>query len=152
MQVFLPTSSKPLPTRDLAKSVQFVRPADAGVGAALVVDDEELVRRIAVSMLEGQGWHVIEAISGSEGVEALRRSGEQVRFCLLDMTMPGMSGEETLHALRELRPDLPVMLTSGYSEASVARLIEIPRIVFLQKPYRLAQFSSRLRELIESDD
>lgn len=150
MRIFLPASDETTKTREVPTETSHrlrVRP-----GTVLLIDDEDLVRGMAASMLQGQGWTVIEAANGSEGIEAMRRSADQITFCLLDMNMPGLNGEETFHALRRVRPHLPVMLTSGYSEASVANLLEMPATVFLDKPYHLATFSARLKELMGTED
>jgi two-component system cell cycle sensor histidine kinase/response regulator CckA len=69
---------------------------------------------------------------------------------VLDLTMPRLDGEETLRALRRLRPELPVLLTSGYDEQVVSRRITGDlRTVFLQKPYDLSALTDKVRSLLE---
>ena len=106
-----------------------------GRGTILVIDDEEIVRRTARAALEHYGYRVIVAENGTDGLNLLR-NGETIHLVLLDMTMPMMSGEETLKYLRQLRPDLPVILSSGFNQAEVTRTISDRALDwFIQKPY-----------------
>lgn len=87
-----------------------------GRGLALVVDDEETVRSVAARMLARIGFDVVEAADGESAVAHLREDADRVAFVLLDLTMPGLDGVDTLRALRALSPDLPVILATGYRE------------------------------------
>jgi signal transduction histidine kinase len=105
-------------------------------GLVLVIDDEEIVRRTAQSVLQQHGLSVVSAENGNEGVELFRRIAERVSLVLLDLTMPIMDGEATLRALRDVRPQVPVLLSSGYSEEDAReRLEDTEGVRFLQKPY-----------------
>jgi signal transduction histidine kinase len=105
-------------------------------GLVLVIDDEEIVRRTAQSVLQQHGLSVVSAENGSEGVDLFRRIAERVSLVLLDLTMPIMDGEATLRALREIRPGVPVLVSSGYSEEDAReRLRDANGVRFLQKPY-----------------
>ena len=122
--------------------------ASGGSETILVVDDDDGVRKTAASALRAAGHRVVEAPDGRAAVELLR-STPDVELAVVDMTMPGMSGEETLHALRELRADLPVLLSSGYDvHAAATRLTELPGVGFLPKPYRASEIASRTRALL----
>lgn len=79
----------------------------------LIIDDEPVVRRIARAVLARSGFHVTEAASGSEGLEAIRR-GSVPDVVLLDVQMPGLDGWQTLEALRQLEPNVPVIMWSGF--------------------------------------
>ena len=114
---------------------------------ALVIDDEDGVRRVAARALQRMGCEVIEASSGAQGMQALRDAADDIRVCVLDLTMPDMSGEETLVAMKSLCPELPVLLSSGYTQDSVARLLEVPGTAFLKKPYELAVLEQKLKTL-----
>src|SRR5262249_53960705 len=92
--------------------------APAGsAGTILVGDDEELVRRAAKASLEKYGYQVVLAEDGKRAVEVFRTMADEIAVVLLDMTMPVMSGEQTFQALRQIRPDLLAIASSGYSEA-----------------------------------
>ena len=111
----------------------------------LLVDDRETVRNIGRAMLEHLGFQVIDAGDGAEAVEIFRRRADDIRLVLTDLTMPRLNGWETLKALRDIRPDIPVILASGYDEPSaLAREQgEGPR-AFLSKPYRMADLKKAL--------
>jgi PAS domain S-box-containing protein len=111
------------------------KPVEEG-GLVLVVDDDSGVRNMAQSMLKRMGYEVIAAGDGYEAVEMFRARKDEINFVLLDLSMPGMDGWETLAQLRSLRPDIPVVLASGYEEAQLMQgdHPHRPR-VFLHKPY-----------------
>ncbi len=113
-----------------------------GSGVVLVIDDERVVREMARLALERFGYRVVVAADGRAGLDRLRETPE-ISLVLLDLTMPVMSGEETLREIKQLRPDLPIVLSSGYTEAEALRRFEGMGLAgFLQKPYtaeRLAQ-------------
>ncbi len=107
--------------------------------AVLVVDDEELVRTVSRLMLERLGYAVVAAGCGAEAVECLRgRAGPPIAVALIDMTMPGLSGVETMHALRAVDPGLPVVLTSGFGEQDgLGTSGPDGPSGFLQKPFQI---------------
>jgi PAS domain S-box-containing protein len=108
----------------------------AGSGTILVVDDEEDVRVVAARLLESQGFRAVLAADGREAVGIVSRSPGEFRAVLLDLTMPRMDGEETFRELRKLRPDLPVLLMSGYSEKdSTERFVGGELAGFIAKPF-----------------
>jgi CheY-like chemotaxis protein len=139
-----------LPASDEAVSHQ--QQAEAGkatpvAGTVLLVDDEELVRVSTADMLEDLGYLVVEASSAEE---ALRLIDESRPFDVLvtDHLMPGLSGTELAHELRHRRPDVPVLVVSGYAEVeSVAP--ELPRLI---KPFRQTDLAAKLRELHAATD
>ena len=135
------------------KDVQAASKTDAAVSAPdddhrliLIVDDEPRMRKMTRAMLKHIGHAVIEAPDGSHAVEVFRRHSDRICAVLLDFTMPGMNGWETLAALRALQPGLPVILVSGYDQDRVMadRHSDQPH-VFLHKPFRVAD----LKEAIE---
>jgi CheY-like chemotaxis protein len=133
---------------------ESVAPSEAVASSAegetlLVVDDDDGVRETAARSLRAAGHRVVEAAGGREAIERLRSTPE-IALAVVDMTMPGMGGEETLHALRALRPDLPVLLSSGYDvhEAAV-RLTKLPGVEFLAKPYRASEIAACARTLLD---
>ncbi len=115
-------------------------------GVVLVVDDEPLVRNVAETMLKCWfGGKVLAAGDGPEALELFRRRMNEISLVLLDLGMPGMDGRQTLEALRTLRPDVPVILASGYEEEQVMQsdYPEKPQ-AFLHKPYRMADLKAAL--------
>ena len=119
-----------------------------GTGTALIIDDEEGVRRVAQRMLQRFGFSVRTASDGVEGIEEFRQHDSEIAVILLDLTMPRLSGEETFRALRQIRPDVPIILSSGYSSESLqAGLLQGPTR-FLQKPYDPHELGESLRGLL----
>jgi PAS domain S-box-containing protein len=107
-----------------------------GSGLILLVDDEELVRGAASAMLSFLGYTVLEASNGQEAIELFERNSSRVQLAILDLSMPVMNGEECLRRLKSMRPDLPILLSSGYSETEAARRLQTAGLAtFLQKPY-----------------
>jgi two-component system cell cycle sensor histidine kinase/response regulator CckA len=85
-------------------------------GTVLVIDDEEMVRRVARSMLESYGYSVLVADDGRAALEVFKEVSPQISVVVLDLTMPSMSGEETFRQLRAIRSDVRVIRSSGYNE------------------------------------
>ncbi|HEY8548363.1 MAG TPA: MASE1 domain-containing protein [Vicinamibacterales bacterium] len=141
-RLLLPASTVP------ARAVAPVRQptlAWHGRGLALVVDDEPSVRHVATRMLSSMGLDVVTTASGEEALERLRERASEFTVALLDLTMPGMRGDETYRQMQELRPDLPIIIMSGYSHQEASAQFKDHRLAgFLQKPFRL----ERLRELV----
>lgn len=111
----------------------------------LVVDDEEYVRGVLASMLGTMGFESVEAKNGDEGLAAFTNAGDTFVACVIDLTMQGMGGMELLERIREVDPEVPVVLVSGYSPHEVRQKeAKSPNISFLQKPFTLDQFRSSI--------
>jgi nitrogen-specific signal transduction histidine kinase len=143
-QVYLPAAAAP-PERVAATPA----PEFLGSGKVLVVDDEEIVRRIARTALERAGYTVLLAGDGQEAVEIFRREAGEIRLVALDMTMPGMSGEEALRQLREIRRDVPVMVSSGYTEEEVLQRFGDSIDGFLHKPYGITDLARAVHSALK---
>jgi PAS domain S-box-containing protein len=122
-----------------------------GSGTVLVADDEEAMRRICKLMLEKCGFTVITADDGRDAVEKFSRYSADVSAVLLDLTMPRLSGEETYEELVKIRPDVKVILTSGYSETEACRRFGRRAIAgFVQKPFEYQVLMRKLRAVTSS--
>ena len=120
-----------------------------GSGTILVVDDEEIVRLTAKGALERQGYTVVLADCGDAAIEIVARDDRNISLVLLDLSMPGMDGHETLRRLRAFKPDAPVILSSGYNEAECLRLFEGEKIAgFVQKPYTFARLAESVKSAL----
>jgi PAS domain S-box-containing protein len=116
----------------------------------LVADDEEAVRDVARLMLEGCGYAVVTAADGLEAVDLFRRAPESISAVVLDMTMPRMGGEEAFRELRRIKPDVRVVLSSGYNEQeTVNHFLGKGLAGFIQKPYRTQTLVDRVRQALE---
>jgi PAS domain S-box-containing protein len=122
-----------------------------GRGVVLVADDDEGARELEEETLKRAGFHVLSATDGAQALEVFRERCDEVRLVLLDRTMPGLSGEEVLAAIRGLRPEVPVVLVSGYSADSSAQRFAGKRVdAFLQKPFLPETLVEKVRALLKT--
>jgi CheY-like chemotaxis protein len=119
----------------------------------IIIDDEAPVREVAADILGECGYSVVVAASGQEGIELLREHHRTVGVVLLDLKMPGLNGEETYRALCQIQPDLKVIFTSGYSESTVATLVNgSERLAFLPKPYTATALIKQISQMLYFDN
>ena len=124
-------------------------PAWHGSGRVLVVDDEDSVRFVAAHMLKELGFESAPAVDGREAIETIRLAPDTFDVLLLDLTMPNLDGEQTLREVRRLRPDLPVVLMSGYSEQeATTRFGSAGPAGFLQKPFTHDELRAQLQGVL----
>ncbi len=139
-----------------AAPMEIATPAhvDRGDGELLlVVDDEDMVRRAVCLSLEDLGYRTLDAQDGARAVELFHSHARDVDAVLLDMTMPVMDGAETMAALRAIRPDLPVVLSSGYDESDSMRdIAQDDRVRFIQKPYLPEDLLAVIRSALTAAD
>ena len=151
-ELWLPASapSAPQPTMPQQPTPQpsamVAEAGDAPVSRAtiLVVDDDALIAMSTAGMLEDMGHEVIEIHSGAKAV-ALLRDGRPVDLMITDFSMPGMTGLQLAEAARQLRPDLPILLATGYAELPSGEAISLPR---LGKPYKQSQLAAEIGKLL----
>ncbi len=115
----------------------------------LIVDDEQIVRFAAESLLRQLGWNTVAADSGEEGIEMFKEMAEYINVAIVDLTMPGMSGEEVFHEIRKIKKDARVILSSAYSVEGVLEKLSPDGLAgFLRKPYSLAALEAELKKPI----
>ena len=118
----------------------------------LVIDDEEIVRSAATSALRRLGYAVLSAYDGSQGVQVFRSLHKTISLVILDLSMPGISGEETLQQLRTINPDTPILLSSGFSGVEASRRFGDSGVAgFLQKPYTVNTLARHVSAAIDAD-
>jgi PAS domain S-box-containing protein len=124
-----------------------------GDACILVVDDEEQVRHLTSTMLQSFGYKVLLASDGSEAVKIFQKNNQTVDLVLLDMVMPGIEGKEVFDKLIKIKPDIKVLLTSGYSRNGEAnKLLKEGALGFIQKPFRMEKLSKIVFETINKAD
>ena len=125
------------------------RQVPAVAGTVLLVEDEEVLRVAVCKMLRKRGFSVLEAGDGTGAIEVLRDRQKEIQGVLLDMTIPGDSSHEVAAAVREIRPDMKLILTTAYSrEMASASFGDIPFDGFLRKPYRIDDLVRMLSDLL----
>ncbi len=121
-----------------------------GSGRVLLVEDEDSVRAFAIRALKRQGYDVIEATSGVEGLEKFEEVGGQVDLVVSDVVMPEMDGPSMLKELRKQRPDIKVIFMSGYPDDAFKRNLDpADHFAFLAKPFTLPQLAAKVKEELE---
>ena len=108
----------------------------SGLGKAtiLVVDDEEVIRSLFKEVLEELGYTVIAAETGSEGLELVKQQDFDLVF--LDLKMPGMDGAELFRQIRTIKPQLPVIIITGYPDSELmARALAQGPLGIMKKPF-----------------
>jgi len=122
---------------------------ERGTGRILVIDDEAAILRIARGMLEQCGYEVITATNGKDGVMAYDEEADGISAVILDLSMPGISGNEVLRQLREINPSVKVLIASGLAEdEEIRRITSGGSVGFIQKPYTAVELSSMLKKLL----
>ncbi|RJP47261.1 MAG: PAS domain S-box protein [Desulfobacteraceae bacterium] len=143
--IHLPASDKaPKKEKFLAETLTM------GNETLLVIDDEADILNICSEMLKKLGYNVISAGSGAEAVKVFIEKTEEIDAVILDMVMPEMSGGETFTRLKKIKPDVKVLLASGYSVSEEAlRIINDGQGGFIQKPFDIQKVSSKIREILD---
>jgi DNA-binding response OmpR family regulator len=114
----------------------------------LVVEDEPMIRMLAVDMLDELGWAAVEAGAAAEALELMGGKGDNLRAAIVDLGLPDRPGEELVREMRRLKPELPVIVTTGRSEGDLDQGLRSDRsVVYLGKPYQLADLEAALNAL-----
>jgi len=117
----------------------------------LVVDDEEVVRFLAIDLLENLGYEPIPAEDGEQAVEIYKKQKNDIDLVLLDMIMPKLGGVETFRELRKINPEVPIVLLSGYTKDVAAQeLLNQGARGFLQKPYKIDELAQVVETISNS--
>ena len=123
-----------------------------GSETILLVDDEEGPIMVEELMLKELGYRVLKARSGKEAIDLYQANRDALALVALDMIMPEMSGKETYERLKEMNPNVKVLLVSGYSlNKQIEELISMGCNGFIQKPFDILQLSQKLREVLDAD-
>jgi len=142
--MYLPASKKGIEKEE--KASDTIR---KGMETILLVDDEEMILEVGQELLKALGYQVHTARSGAEAVELFKEQKDSIDLVILDMIMPGMGGGEAHDRLKEINPDLKVLLSSGYSiDGQAHEIMERGCNGFIQKPFNLTELSAKIREIL----
>ena len=150
-EIYLPrTFQQPGATIE-ATTTEVAKTAGHG-GTILVVEDEPVVASVTQNLLLRRGYNVLVAMEGKNAVEMVRANSPHIDLILLDMTMPGMTAEETVNGIRHLDHSVPILLNSGFTSGeTVASLLENGTVQgFLSKPYDLTQLFNSINRILTS--
>lgn len=123
-----------------------------GDTVVLVIDDEEAVREAVTDILVFEGIQVITAVDGYQGIDLFKNQHTHIDLVLLDLSMPGINGADTYKALREINPDVKIILSSGFDEAEATKHFVGQGLAgFLQKPYKMKNLVIKIKEYLNSN-
>ena len=147
--VLLPVMESPATETGAGQASEDAPRSDGGERLILVADDEESVLSVSRRGLEAAGYGVVTAEDGPEAVELFREHAGSIALCLIDISMPTMDGREVSREIRALRPDVPVLMTSGYTQDELDQgPVTEGSAGFIQKPFVPRQLVERVREII----
>lgn len=122
-----------------------------GTETILIVDDEEIVIHVSREMLNNMGYNVLIARGGKEALETFKKDNDKIALVMLDMIMPDMGGSHVYNVLKEIKPDIKVLLSSGYSlNGQASEIMSRDCDGFIQKPFNMKQLSKVLRKILDS--
>ena len=143
--IFLPASEN-----DVEGTADTAAKLIKGSGTLLVVDDEELVLKVGVNMLEKLGYTVLGAKNGTEAVDIFKANKDKIQMVILDIIMPDMGGGDVYDKIKAINPEVKVLLSSGYSvDGQAIELLERGCDGFMQKPFTMEELSGKITQIMK---
>jgi two-component system cell cycle sensor histidine kinase/response regulator CckA len=145
-KIYLPASKKQVVAEKPAFEAVL-----KGRETILLVDDEEMIIDIGKEMFESLGYTIITAKGGAQALTLFEKYADRIDLVVLDMIMPDISGSETFDHLKAIKPEVKVLLSSGYSiDGRATEILNRGCKGFIQKPFNLKQISRKIREILDS--
>ncbi|MEA3436630.1 MAG: PAS domain S-box protein, partial [Thermodesulfobacteriota bacterium] len=143
--IYLPVSHSAA-YRDIPTETKLVK----GSETVLLVDDEDMIIKVAQAMLEKLGYSVVVAKDGEQAVNTVKNNGDDIDLVILDLIMPGVDGGKAFDLIHEIQPALPVILSSGYSLNGQAHdIMQRGCNGFIQKPFNIFELSQKIRKILD---
>jgi PAS domain S-box-containing protein len=143
--IYLPASEKEIVREKDSVAAPIIR----GSGTILLIDDEKMILDVGIELLDELGYEVISAMSGNEAIEVFKNDRDRIDLIIMDMIMPGMGGGETFDRLKEIDPDIKVLLSSGYSiNGQATKILRRGCDGFIQKPFNMNQLAEKVQEIL----
>jgi len=144
--IYLPATNKRVQNAEAVKTPEQVI---KGTETVLIVDDEEVIREVGQKLLGVMGYRVLIARNGKEAVEVYRKNQDDIDIVVLDMVMPGMGGVEAYDSMKEINPNIKVLLSSGYSiDSKTTEIMKRDCDGFIQKPFNMKELSGEIRKIL----
>ncbi len=131
-----------------AGTAKSIEPAN-GTGTVLIIEDEDMVMDVSRKMLERLEYHVLEARNGEEASSILRTYNGYIDLAIMDVCLPDMMGGVLYPVIKKVRPNMKVIVSSGYNlEGPARKILDAGAQGFIQKPYSLAELSEKVGEVL----
>ena len=144
--IYLPASEKAVSAEE---AESLVAPIVRGSGTILLIDDEKMILDVGIELLEELGYTVVSAMSGQEAIDIFEKDRDQIDLIIMDMIMPGMGGGETFDRLRDIDPNIKVLLSSGYSiNGQATDILRRGCDGFIQKPFNMNQLAEKVQKIM----
>jgi CheY-like chemotaxis protein len=123
-----------------------------GTGTVLLVDDEEVILEVGQDLLEAMGYRILVARDGKEGVRVYKKNWDKIDIVVMDMVMPNMGGGEAYDRIREINPNVKVLLSSGFSiDGEASEILDRGCDGFIQKPFNMKKLSGKIMEILDKE-
>jgi two-component system cell cycle sensor histidine kinase/response regulator CckA len=143
--IYLPSSEK-----EVQKVFKAAKEVIEGTGTVLLIDDEEVILEVGKDLLEAMGYRVLTAGDGKEAIETYKKNRDKIDLVILDMVMPRMGGGEAYDKMKDISPNVKVLLSSGYSiESQAKEILARGCDAFIQKPFGMRELSQKIREVLQ---
>ena len=143
--IYLPATEK-----QVRKAVKTAEQILKGTETILLVDDEEMIRKVGQKLLERLGYQVLTATDGKDAIRVYEKNQDIIDMVILDMVMPNMGGGQAFDGLKEINPNVKVLLSSGYSiDGEATEILKRGCNGFIQKAFNMKELSEKIREVLE---
>ncbi len=145
--IYLPASQK-----KVIDEIELSKDLLKGTETILLVDDEGIFIDVGKEILETLGYTVLIAKSGIEAIKIYRKNKDRISMIILDVILPEMSGGDTYDKLKEVNPDLKVLLSGGYNiDGQATEILQRGCNSFIQKPFNVRELSQKIREILKEE-
>ena len=142
--IYLPASGK-----EIIEEQELIASLIKGTGTILLIDDEQMILEVGKELLEEMGYQVIPAPSGEKALKIYQKDHDKIDLVIMDMIMPGMGGGETFDRLKDINPEIKVLLSSGYSiNGQATEILQRGCDGFIQKPFNLNQLAGTIQKIL----
>ena len=143
--IYLPASQKEVSVEKETAPTAIIK----GNGTILLIDDEKMIIDVGIELLEELGYAVQSAMSGREAIDIFLKDRDKIDLVIMDMIMPEMGGGETFDRLKEIDPDVKVLLSSGYSiNGQATKILRRGCDGFIQKPFNMNQLAEKVQQIL----